>query len=61
MPVHPDDAVKREKADDIADALRATYAPGGPIGPTADAYRIAGYTDGLVGGKEPECDLLAPH
>jgi hypothetical protein len=28
---------------------------------TADAYRIAGYQDGLVGGKRPECDLLRPH
>ena len=26
-----------------------------------DAYRLAGYTDGLVGGKEPECDVLLPH
>ena len=24
-------------------------------------YRIAGYQDGLVGGAEPECDVLAPH
>ncbi len=32
-----------------------------PAGATADAYRIVGYTDGLVGGAEPECDSLAPH
>ena len=31
-----------------------------PPGPTADAYRIAGYVDGLVGAS-PECDLLRPH
>ena len=32
-----------------------------PTGPTADAYRIAGYTDGLVGASKPGCDLLLPH
>ena len=31
-----------------------------PPGPTADVYRIAGYTDGLIGAS-PECDLLKPH
>ena len=31
-----------------------------PTGPTAEAYRIAGYSDGLVGAKRPECDLLRP-
>ena len=35
--------------------------PGPPPGPTVDAYRIAGYVDGLVGGKEPECNILLPH
>ena len=32
-----------------------------PVGPTADAYRIAGYTDGLVGAAKPGCDVLLPH
>jgi len=32
-----------------------------PVSPTAAAYRIVGYTDGLVGAKRPECDLLLPH
>ena len=32
-----------------------------PVGPTADVYRLAGYTNGLVGGKRPECNLLLPH
>lgn len=36
-------------------------AIGLPAGPFAESYRIAGYTDGLVGGAEPECDVLAPH
>ena len=36
-------------------------APVPPPGPTVDAYRIAGYVDGLVGAKRPECDLLRPH
>jgi len=31
-----------------------------PPGPTADVYRIAGYTDGLIGAKRPECDILRP-
>ena len=26
-----------------------------PVGPTADVYRIAGYADGLLGTKKPEC------
>jgi len=29
--------------------------------PTADAYRIANYSDGLVGAAKPGCDLLLPH
>ena len=32
-----------------------------PAGPTADAYRIAGYTDGLVGAAKPDCNVLLPH
>ncbi|MBI5684190.1 MAG: hypothetical protein HZC54_03830 [Verrucomicrobia bacterium] len=40
------------------------WQPAPPPGPdpalTAAAYRIAGYTDGLVGAT-PECDLLRPH
>ena len=32
-----------------------------PVGPTADAYRIVGYTDGLVGAASPGCDALLPH
>ena len=31
-----------------------------PSGPTADIYRIAAYTNGLVGAS-PECDVLKPH
>ena len=57
----PTVAVKREKADDIAAALRNEYSPAIPPGPTADTYRIAGYVDGLVGAAKPECDLLLPH
>jgi hypothetical protein len=29
--------------------------------PVADAYRIANYSDGLVGAAKPGCDLLLPH
>lgn len=36
-------------------------APGPPPGPPADSYRIAGYTNGMVGAAKPECDLLLPH
>ena len=32
-----------------------------PAGSTADAYRIAGYTDGLVGAAKPDCNVLLPH
>ncbi len=31
-----------------------------PLGTTADTYRIAAYTDGLVGAS-PECKVLKPH
>jgi hypothetical protein len=41
--------------------LEAGLAPALPSGPTADAYRIAGYADGLVGAAKPDCDLLLPH
>jgi len=41
--------------------LEADFAPPLPPGPTADAYRIAAYADGLVGAASPECDLLLPH
>ena len=40
------------------------WPPAGPVlptGPTADAYRIAGYVDGLIGAARPDCDLLRPH
>ena len=57
----PTQAVKREKAEEIAAALRSEYSPSTPPGPTADCYRIAGYQDGLVGAAKPECDLLLPH
>ena len=51
MPDHPTEAVEREKAAEIAAALRNEYAPTPqPTGPTADAYRIAGYTDEIDGG-----------
>ena len=62
MPDHPTDAVEREKAAEIAAALRNEYAPTPqPTGPTVDAYRITGYTDGLVGAAKPGCDILLPH
>jgi hypothetical protein len=34
-----------------------------PVAPaaTADAYRLAAYTDGLVGAAKPGCDILLPH
>ena len=32
-----------------------------PVGPTADAYRIVGYTHGLIGASKPGCDILKPH
>ena len=32
-----------------------------PVGPTADAYRIAGYTHGLIGAAKPGCDILKLH
>jgi len=48
---HPDDAAW----------LRDTLTPPAPPAPTADAYRIAGYVDGLVGAAKPECNVLLPH
>ena len=59
MKDNPTVAVKHEKAEEIAAALRNEYAPS--PGSTADAYRIAGYVDGLVGAAKPQCDLLLPH
>lgn len=53
----PIPAVKHEQAQEIAAALRAEFAPG----TTADAYRIAGYVDGLVGAAKPQCNVLLPH
>ena len=41
--------------------LEAELAPHPPSGPTADVYRIANYSDGLVGAAKPGCDLLLPH
>lgn len=49
---HEDEDRFRQNFDGIPDEL--------PAGPFADSYRIANYTDGLVGASE-ECDLLAPH
>lgn len=46
-----------------AGAFLAQFGSGGtvlPPGPFAESYRIAGYTDGLVGAS-PECDVLRPH
>ena len=53
---------KLEQADQILHrmVLEAGLAPA-PSGPTADAYRIANYADGLVGAAKPGCDLLLPH
>jgi len=59
MKDNPTVAVKHEKAEEIAAALRNEYAPS--PGSTADAYRIAGYTDGLVGAAKPDCNVLLPH
>ena len=41
--------------------LEGDFVPTPPSGPTADAYRIAPYADGLVGAAKPGCDLLLPH
>ena len=39
-----------------ADLLRQQFAhQAAPVGPTADAYRLVGYTNELVGTKNPEC------
>ena len=43
----------------LRDELDAA-TPTGPTGPTADVYRIAGYTKDLIGTKKPECDILPP-
>src|SRR5437867_8705218 len=40
---------------------RKLAVPTPPTGPTADAYRIVGYHDGLIGATRPDCDLLLPH
>ncbi len=48
---HPEDVAYLEKM----------LTPSTPPGVTADCYRIAGYTNGLVGGTRPDCDLLLPH
>jgi len=41
--------------------LRATLAPAPSPAATAEVYRIASYTDGLVGAAKPGCDVLLPH
>ena len=51
---HADQTLKRM-------ILEADFPPQPPSGPTADAYRIAGYADGLVGAAKPDCDILLPH
>jgi hypothetical protein len=40
--------------------LAGKFAPP-PSGPTGVVYRIANYSDGLVGAASPGCDLLLPH
>ncbi len=45
-----------------ADFLRQQFAQQNtPAIPTATAYRIASYQNGLVGAARPECDGLRPH
>ena len=39
--------------------LAQELAPPSPSGPTADVYRIANYSDGIVGANG--CDVLLPH
>jgi len=51
----------RHPHSDDAAWLRDTLSPAPPPAPTADAYRIAGYVDGLVGAAKPECNVLLPH
>jgi hypothetical protein len=41
--------------------LENAITPVTPAGPVVDCYRIAGYTDGLVGAASPDCDLLLAH
>ena len=56
-----DDAVRRERDGEIAEALRNEYVHHVvPPGPMAESYRIAGYADGLVGASEA-CRVLKPH
>jgi hypothetical protein len=54
---------KLKKADQTLQRmiLEADLTPASPAGPTADSYRIANYSDGLVGAASPGCDLLLPH
>jgi len=54
---------KLKKADETLQRmiLEGGLTPASPSGPTADAYRIANYSDGLVGAARPGCDLLLPH
>ncbi len=54
---------KLKHADKTLQALllEAVVAPAPPSDLTADVYRLANYTDGLVGAAKPECDLLRPH
>ena len=51
--------IRPEDAYRLRDDLDAATAPV-PVGPTADVYRIAGYTKDLIGTKKPECDILPP-
>ena len=61
MKESPEEAVKREREAELAAALRQEYAPApAPSGPTTDAYRIAGYADGLIGSAKPDCNILWP-
>ena len=43
----------------LRDDLDAATVPV-PAGPTADCYRIVGYTKDLIGTKKPECNVLPP-
>ncbi len=56
---------KKEHTLADIDHLRETYgkdpAPVLPPGPFSDTYRIASYTNGLVGAAEPQCDVMAAH
>jgi hypothetical protein len=50
---HGDETLKR--------MLLAAELASAPANPTADAYRLAAYADGLVGAAKPGCDVLLPH